>query len=237
MKVNFLQKHYKQFLLTIGLLIILFVIVFISGLMRKKITEIKIENVNMYQYFGTQRFDYNTSFILDHNNAITELKINGETVTLDSTPFYYANEKKVLFPTNMSVVFPKSGGIQYKLKYFSYADGTGLDNYLKNGSLNTLVSDVFLYDGNDLYFFLEEMRVDFQGTSVTIPAFSYIIYNYNKELYIFNYDMQIMNYYENISEVTVTSGDYTINLEIDSLIMGNTTRLLLKNLEFLDNLK
>lgn len=237
MKTNFLQKHYKQLLITIGLLIILFVIVFICGLMGKEMNELKIEDANMYQYFGTQRFEYNTSLVLDHNNAITELKVNGEAVTLDSTPFYYATEKKVLFPTNMSVVFPKSGGIQYKLKYFSYADGTGLDNYLKNETVNTLVSDVFLFDGNDLYFFLEEINITFQGNTVTIPAFSYVIYNYNKELYIFNYDMQTMDHYENVKEATAMNEDYTINLGIDSLIMGDSTRLLLKNLEFLDSLK
>lgn len=237
MKTNFLQKHYKQLLVTIGLLIILFVIVFICGLMRKEMNELRIEDVEMYQYFGTQRFDYHTSLVLEHNNTVTELKVNDEVVALDSTPFYYATEKKVLFPANMSVVFPKSGGVQYKLKYFSYADGTGLDNYLKNESLNTLVSDVFIYDGNDLYFFLEKTNINFQGNTVTIPAFSYVIYNYNKELYIFNYDMQTMDYYENVSDATASSEDYTINLSIDSLIMGDTTRLLLKNLEFLDSLK
>ena len=57
------------------------------------------------------------------------------------------------------------------------------------------------------------------------------------ELYIFNYDMQTMDYYENVSDATASNEDYTINLSIDSLIMGDTTRLLLKNLEFLDSLK
>ena len=64
-----------------------------------------------------------------------------------------------------------------------------------------------------------------------------MIYNYNKELYVFNYDMQTMNYYENVSDATASNEDYTINLSIDSLIMGDKTRLLLKNLEFLDSLK
>ena len=46
-----------------------------------------------------------------------------------------------------------------------------------------------------------------------------------------------MNYYENVSDATASNEDYTINLSIDSLIMGDKTRLLLKNLEFLDSLK
>ena len=106
------------------------------------------------------------------------------------------NKKKVIFPKNMNVVFPKSSFKQYKVNYYTVLTKDNDDYKLTNKNLNYRISNSFLYDGNDLYFFITEGTVTFSNQSIKIPPMSYVSYTYgNGELYIYNYDEDKVYYY------------------------------------------
>lgn len=236
--IDLIKRNMIPFIVGVALILILIIVLVLMNVVKKEINQFKTEDESFYQYFGTQRFEYDTKLTIDNSGSITELKIDDESIVLDSTPFFYKKEKKVLFPKLMSVVFPRSNGLQNKIPYYSSVDGNSLNYYIKNNNLNYMVDTAFLYDGNDLYFFLTDVEITFGDNIVKIPSFSYATLNYNKELYIFNYDTQLMDYYENVSDTVYARGSgFTVNMSIDAIIYGENSRLLVKNLDYLENLK
>lgn len=236
---NFLSKHLLGCIVSLIVLFVLIIIVFMMSRVNKELNTISIENAELYQFLGTQRFDFSTKLTIDNSKGITELKLDNEeaSIELDSTPFFYVGEKKALFPKEMSVVFPLSNGTQKKLSHFSFADENGLDIYLKNNTLNYPVNQAFLFDGNDLYFFLNDMTLTFDNEALTIPRFSYAILNFNNELIVFNYDLQEATLYQNFnSDVFASNENYKINLSIDAIIYGEKSRLLIKKFDYLEKL-
>ena len=234
----FFKKHFVKFLIGLAVILIGVGVVLLLRQVEKELETYTVEDASMYQYFGTQKFMYDTSLTISNEKEITELKVNDEVVELDSDPFYYQKEKKVIFPRDMSVVFPKSNGLQRKIPYFTVLDGTGIDNYLTNRGLNYLIENAFLYDGNDLYFFLDEVTIQLpDGRTIPLSPYSYLVLNYNVELMAYDYKNDSALVEENIvGDVFVLGDGYQLNVSIDGIIYGENTRLLMKNLNYLDNL-
>ena len=90
-KLIFKKKNIKWFVL---LLIIILVILFFS--FRKKVNEYVIENHDLYQYFTGFKMEYKGKIKLDKtDNKITQITFGDDTVNLDSTPLFFADEEKV----------------------------------------------------------------------------------------------------------------------------------------------
>ena len=224
-----------------GILLIILIIVVISIFFAKKdLNEYKIKNENIYMYFGEEKFEFNSDVILDNDNNVTSLKSNNKKLELYSEPVYIKNKKKVIFPKNMNVVFPKSSFKQYKVNYYTVLTKDNGDYKLTNKNLNYRISNSFLYDGNDLYFFITEGTVTFSNQSIKIPPMSYVSYTYgNGELYIYNYDEDKVYYYPAMidGDVIFKNDDFELNISSDSVKSGTKNKLLRKNIDDLGRLK
>ncbi len=235
---KFIKYHIIPILASLGLILIFIAVLLMMRQVKKEIETYTIQDAKLYQYFKEQKREYNSTLTISNEKEITELKIEGKSVELDSTPFYYQEEKKVIFPHQMSVVFPNSNSLQRKVSYFTILDGTDITTYLKNANLNYMLQNAFLYDGNDLYFFPEGVTITVMGTPYSLTPFSYVIVNYNGECIFYDYEMNQAQVIENVTEDVIATGDnYQLNLSIDATIYGEKSRLLLKKLEYLDNLK
>ena len=138
----------------------------------------------------------------------------------------------------MSVIFPLANSLQKKIPYFTELDGTEMVSFLKNSNLEYQLFNAFLFDGNDMYFFPDGITIKFMDREISLSPYSYVIVNFNQEVIYYNYEMDIADVVENVTGDVLAVGDgYNINLSIDAVIYGEKSRLLLKNLEYLDNLK
>lgn len=222
-------------------ILIMLVLVVISVLFVKKdLNEYKIKNENIYMYFGEEKFEFNTDVVLDKDNNITSLKANNKKIDLYSEPVYIKNKKKVIFPKSMNVVFPKSSFKQYKINYYTVLTKDNEDYKLTNKNLNYRISTSFLYDGNDLYFFITKGTVSFSNQSINISPMSYVNYSYgNGELYIYNYDEDKVYYYPRMidGDVIFKNDAFELNISSDSVKNGTKNKLLRKNINDLDRLK
>lgn len=234
---SFFKNKIAVTLLILGIISISAGFLLIINMVQEKMNTYTIEDAKLYQYFNEQRFDYDTKLVLSNKDEITELKINDETVTLDSTPFYWQKEKKVLFPQTMSVVFPRENGLQRRVPYFTILDGTNIDNYLKYNTTSYALYNSFLYDGNDLYFFPNETVIEIDGKKYNLTPYSYAIVRYDKECILYNYELDTVEIIQDAKDVFVSGDGYKLNLKIDSIIYGEKARLLLKNLDYLTILK
>ena len=171
------------------------------------------------------------------NNNITKITFGDDVVHLNSTPLYYKGDERVLFPESMSVLKPKEGK-QYRINYYSmvYKD---LDSYsVIKGKKNILLSDCVIYDGKDIYFFIEDVVVSFGENQVPLGALSYIVVdtlNHTVEVYPYGEEEGVV--YDNINdEVIIENDSYRLNATLDIMYYNNKSRLLIKDLSKLKKL-
>jgi len=116
----------------------------------------------VYQYFGGDRVEYTAILTYNLKNSIIDIEAKDKKVRYDSTPVYYQDEDKVLFPRQMTIVFPYKKA-QYKLyKYATYYVDENV-HFIKNNIDVGNYNYFFLYDGKNMFFFPDEVTIKLGG--------------------------------------------------------------------------
>ena len=116
--IEFIKQRYKIF---IPIMVVLVLLITVYYLYR----EYKYDNYrnkqeyDVYQYFGGVRKDYKAIITYNLKDIIIGIEDKEKEIQYDSTPVYFASEEKILFPNEMSIVFPLQDGNQYKLYKYS----------------------------------------------------------------------------------------------------------------------
>lgn len=219
-------------LLMIGLII--FVAKYIS-----KLNTNKMETHELYQYFGGKKVEYKGNLeISRQSNGIAKLQIEDIKIELDSTPIYYQDiENKILFPQDMAIVFPMNNGNMQKINYFSTVELKDNRTYLQYEEKEASIKNAFLFDGADLYVFLEPVTLTVGEETYELSALSYVIVNYRKEVEFYqkNEDKYTIIEEANYGNVTAKTSSYEINLSTDSLTYSGREQLLLKKIDILSS--
>lgn len=222
---------------TLILLLLIMIILFLFAA-KKDLNSKNIKDKDIYIYFGKEKFDFKGNITLDHDNKITNIKLNNKKVELYSEPIYYTKEKSVILPVDYSVV-NTSLGIQNKISYYTEIVNRGDDFYLVNNELDYKLNNNFLFDGCDLYIFIKPSKVTFNNEKIDISPLSFVNYVFDtRELYIYDYENDKIKYYDNVStDVFVSNENYKINLSSDNMIYKSKEKLLMKNFNYLKKLK
>ena len=239
-----MRKTYKNLLSVIGLTTIVFIFIVVMFFLffkaNKNIKEYHVEDKTLYTYFGKQKLEYSSHITLTKESDATELKMDGNNIELGSEPLYFKDEKKILLPTTLSVINPLSNMNQKRANYYSliYEDNDKV--ILSRDDKKIDMSHTFLYDGNDLYLFLEDTKIILDSKEIEIPAFSYVQCIYNDELYIYGYNQDIL-YFDikdlNDNNIYAKGSSYLVNINYDYVKFNENSILLNKNIEGLDTVK
>lgn len=198
-----------------------------------------VKEHELYQYVMGNKIEYKGIIKMATKNDITELTTNEGTISLNSIPIYYKDENnKAILPLDMAIAFPMENGALYKVNRLStiYIDHGSV--YLQKGKLNKELIDAFLYDGNDLYFFIENTKLTINNNEYNLPPLSYVNATYKGYVEIYNYDTEEYTYIEKTtSDIIAKTSKYTINLSIDSMQYEETEQLLLKKIKNLQNIE
>lgn len=228
----------KENIIKILLVIILLFIILIVAFWLKTLNTEIIENHSFYQYFFGKKVEYDGNFKLTRKNDITELEIKDKQIQLDSTPIYYKDiENQVIFPEDMAIVYPLSSGLMYKINRFSNMKLENETVYLKNKEQEKSLQNSFLFDGNDLYFFLENTQIEVNGSLYELSPLSYAIVRYGEGIEIYNKQQDSYSIIETQEDIYAKTADYTINMSIDSINYKDKDQLLIKKIEYLQNIE
>lgn len=219
-----------------ALILIIVIVIIIIGSLNSTTTE----NHDFYQWYSGQKVEYKGQLTFTRKEGLTELRATDRKVTLDSTPVYYADENnKVIFPEDMAIVYPNNNGMMYRINHFAditEEDGTiYLETNLATKTNKTKLEKAFLYDGQDLYFFLERTTITVNGTNYEVSPLSYVIVRYKQSVEIYNYEKdeyQVIDTTET-QDAKVVTDTYTINMSVDSLQTAEKEQLLIKGLSYL----
>ena len=172
----------KFIFILLGIAVIIIAAIYIGSL-----NTTKLEEEEFYQYFGGRKVEYTgTLEISRKNNGITSLKINDINIDLDSTPIYYKTEEnKMLFPQDMAVVFPENQGLMEKIIHFSTINLEENIPYLQYENNKQSIENSFLFDGNDLYIFLEPTTIVIEDQTYELSPLSYVMVTYRQTVEIY----------------------------------------------------
>ena len=192
-----------------------------------------------YQYFYGVMEEYSGKMdVVQKDDDIRLVLENGKVIYLDSTPMYYKNVLgKMLFAKQMELVIPDVGN--YKLKKFTnfYEENNKIQVKKFNSSKSKTVDNGFVFDGNDLYFFLDDTTLTVGETTYELSPLSYVIVNYRTNVEIYNYDkdeytiIQDENELKNDVLANNNAKNYTINLSLDSIKTENNNQLLITSID------
>ena len=225
--------------------VIIFLIVIVLWISKftQKIDSTTIEEEHgFFQYIGERRVDYTGKLTLSRKKEITALKFDNEQIELDSTPLYYQEEEKIILPTDMAIVFPNNSGVMNKVNHFSTIKNEEYGVYLSTFSNNkekvTDISKGFLFDGENIYIFPQEITILAGDQSYTLSPLSYVNVAYKETLEMFDKASQTYTFLETYDiEIIAKTDDFEINLSTDVLHRTDNEQLLIKNIDYLDNLK
>ena len=130
----------------------------------------------------------------------------------------------------MYLIIPRIKTTSYKINHFSKIKIEDDLAYLNYKNKNIYLEQSFLYDGDNLYFFIYETKVNIDEKEYTLSPLSYIIVNYKSEIEI--YDKKEDNYTiidEHQRDVIAYLDNYKVNLSTDTLTYDSGDRLLIKS--------
>lgn len=218
----------KAVFVLILLAIIVLVTIYIMNL-----NTVQTNSYTFYQYFNGKKIEYEGAIeIAKKDKNITQINIQNKNITLDSTPMYYKDTaNKVIFPQDMAIVFPTNNGQINKINRFSTIEYANNSNVLEYANQTKTLEKAFIYDGQDLYFFLEETEIKLGQNIYHLTPLSYVIVTYkdNMEIYEKNTDTNTIVPLSGQQPIAQTK-DYTINLAIDTLKYGEKEQILLKQI-------
>lgn len=234
------RKKRKNSIITLSIIAALIVIIVVVITIIGSLNSTTVESHEFYQWYSGQKVEYKGELTFTRKEGITELKATDRKVTLDSTPVYYADEtSKVIFPEDMAVVYPNNNGMMYRINHFAdVVEENGeiyLETNLATTTNRTKLEKAFLYDGQDLYFFLERTNITVNGTTYEVSPLSYAIVRYKQSVEIYNYEKdeyQVIDTTET-QDAKVVTDTYTINMGVDSLQTAEKEQLLIKGLSYL----
>ncbi len=253
-KINKKNKKNKKYskndtLIKLGLLItvIVFVVIIFKILHKEKLQDerISITNNTLYQYFMGEKSEYTGKIELFKEDDDTKLVADDDiTVYPDTVPIYYKDILgKAMFAKEMELVTVDEG--MYKLSDYTEINTVNNDIFAKrfNKKEQKALINSFIYDGSDLYFFLDNTTVRIGETEYELSPLSYAIVNYRTNVELYNYEKDeytIIDDEESLLPDVMAinhSGNYKINMSVDSISTEKSQYLLISTISNLNEVE
>lgn len=237
-KITKIIKENYKLIIPITLMIVIFIafLVYYKVLISNNYT--KDETKEVYQYFYEKKYDYKLTISKNRKDEIVNIKPQDMKINYDSTPIYYQKKDIIIFPEDMSVVMPTLSCAEYLSKGYSYITyNKGIYNLTTN-KYNKKLNHYFLFDGKDLYFFIEPVTLTINNEKIELSSLSYIIAKYNNSITYYDKKTDTFKIIKTSgNDIKVENEYYSINIERDSLNYQGTNILLttdIKNLNTID---
>ena len=235
--ITFLKKRYKILIPVMVIFVLLISMYFLYKEYRYDYYRNK-ETVSVYQYFGGNIYEYDAIITYNLKKVIVDVTSTKTQINYDSTPIYFKDKDKVIFPKEMTIAFPLRAGSQYKLYNFSVYEQINNENFITTGADKDKYEKFFLFDGKGTYFFPEPVTLKINGTEYT---------NLGRMTYIKIVGGNTMTYYDKENDKTeflevvgkkITVSSENINVDLsDQSFKSLSSDISLAGPTYLNNLK
>lgn len=204
-------KNYISTIMSIAVLLVIIgsiVILFVIDANKNKI-ELKTKKEELYYYLLDNKV--NGKYKVNYENDKI-IKVDEDYISSNNIIVYYKNNKHVIIPMQSElVILNNSKDSSYSLNRYSEV----FDNVIVTSKVRDTISNYFIYDYEDLYFFSNEVQIDLDGNKFDLSPFSYIIVN-STYTQIYDYENDKITIFENgFKNAYAYYLDNTINLNKD----------------------
>ena len=227
--IEFFKQRYKIFIPVMVVFVLLITVYFWYREYKYDNYRNK-EEVAVYQYFAGQKIEYTAIITSNLKNVIVGIDAKDRKIEYSSIPVYYKEKDIVIFPKEMSIVFPVNNSSQYKLYKYSKYEKVDTAHLITNGSDSGYFYYFFLYDGDGLYFFPDEVTLNIDGKEYAhLGPMSYLSYvgGYTLKYYDKKNDKSEFLEVEG-KKITITSESININVNESYFKVFNDKNLLFK---------
>ena len=234
---QFIKEKYN-ILIPIFLGIVILIALFLYGREYRNNRYAYEKEQNVYQYFSKNKIEYKANISRNKKNVILDIKNKDFSVSLDSTPIYIKDSDRVIFPKEMSIFFPIKDK-QYVVNALTEIYKQNDLYYLNQKGINKSFDYIFLYDGNDLYFFIDTVTLKVGDKEVTLSPMSYVDCSYLNLLSYYDKDSdkyEIIELNDANSTVLVETDYMTIDVSSDKVIYKDDFTMLINNFSSLPKL-
>lgn len=221
--IDFFRNKYKILIPLMVVSVLLITLYFLYREYNYDNSRKKVE-YEVSQFSGGDETDYTLEITYNLKDQIVAIKPTKGVIEYTSTPVYFRDLEKVLFPSEMTIAFPMDNGNQYKLyKYATY------DNeYINNNGDSGKYRDFFLFDGRGLYFFPKEVTLYIDDNEyVKLGDMSYVSLDDGYSMIYYDNSKKEVNYLVIDGKViTVKSERINVNLSGDSFTSFSSKVLL-----------
>ena len=235
--IDFCKKKYK-ILIPLMVILVLLVAVYFFYKEYKYDNYRNVKEVAVFQHFNGIKVDYTALVTYNLKNIIVAIDAKNKKIEYNSVPIYYSKQDTVIFPSEMSIVFPLNGGSQYKLYKYSVYSKDGNKNIIKTANDTDEYYQFFLYDGDGLYFFPNEVTLNIDGkeyAKLSDMSYVQVVGGYTLTYYDKASDTSEFLEIEG-KEITVTSENINVNLSI-GYCMSLSSKVLLIGPDYLNAVK
>ena len=187
-----------------------------------------VTNTKVYQYFSGNKMEYTAKVGRNRKKVILNFEAKDFSVNLDSTPVYVKKKEgaDVIFPKEMMAFFPLNDKA-YVVDALSEVYTNYDLNYLRIKRLDKSFDHMFLYDGKDLYFFLDEVTLIVGNKEITLSPMSYVSCSYLNMVEYYDYSNDKYVTIELGNENVYVKNDYmNIDVSLDKVIYKDSINLI-----------
>ena len=193
--------------------------------------------IKAYTYFYEKKYEYDLLVGKNRRDVILKLEPQDIKINYDSTPIYYQDKDVVILPKDMSVVMPTLGCAEYLSSGYSYITYESGIYKLTTNRYNDKLNHYFLYDGSDLYFFIEPVTLVINEEKIELSPLSYVKVKYNKSITYYDKKTDTNKLIEtDNTNVEVKNNYYSINVSEDKVSYQGTDVILTSSLEYLNTI-
>lgn len=229
---DFIKNKYNV-LIPIFLLLVLLIAVLLYSKEYKNNRYAVVDEVDVYQYFSGVKMEYVAEIGRNRKKVVLEYENKDFAVSLDSTPVYIKDKDNVIFPKEMSIIFPlKTREYQVNALAEVYKENDLF--YLNVRNLNKSFDHFFFFDGNNLYFFVDAVTLTVGKKKIELSPMSYVNASYMNFVEYYDYDSDTYKTINITNEEVIVKNDYmTVNVVGDEVIYKDNFTLLTKDFSYL----
>lgn len=219
---EFIKSKYSILIPTFLVIVLLIaLILYINEYKENRYANMSSEEV--YQYFSGIKLEYKANIGRNRKKVVLKYEPSSEVVNLDNVPIYLNGKDRVIFPKEMSL-FMVLNDKQYQVSSLSEIYKKNDLYYLRYKNVNNVFDYSFLYDGGNLYFFLDEVSVNINDREIVkLSPLSYINCSYQNFLEYYDKEKDEFKSIDlkNSDIVTVTNDYMTVDVTMDKVVYKN----------------
>ena len=225
--VKFCKKNYKILIPIMVVFVLLLAVYFMYREYQYDNYRNKKE-VSVFQYFGEQKVEYTAIVTYNLKDTIIDVDAKDEKIEYDSTPIYYSEGNRVIFPEEMTIVFPLRNVSQFKLYKYSVYEKSDTLHKITTNTYTGDYNNFFLYDGECTYFFPDEVTLKINNKEYKkLGPMSYVSIVGGYTMVYYDKESDTSEFLEiDGDEITVSSENINVNLTKNTCLYFSDSVLL-----------